>query len=197
MRFRSVREGLICGQFLRIRQETTVEEYQNHFNKLMAPLSDLPNPVIEETFMNCLLPWIMAEVEFCQPVGLAQMMQLAQLMEIKEIIRNEANLECYNGGKYFTPSSSTYKTNDNKGNTMFPMRTITLRGNTVGEEKKEGPSKRLSDAEFQSKKEKGLCFWCNEKYSHDHKCKAKEQRELRMYVVKDDNEEFEIVEEVN
>lgn len=71
MRFRSVREGLICGQFLRIRQETTVEEYQNHFNKLMAPLSGLPNPVIEETFMNCLLPWIMAEVEFCQPVGLS------------------------------------------------------------------------------------------------------------------------------
>ena len=39
--------------------------------------------------------------------------------------------------------------------------------------------KRLSDAEFQARKEKGLCFRCNEKYSHDHRCKNREQMELR------------------
>lgn len=48
---------------------------------------------------------------------------------------------------------------------------------------------------FKQKKEKGLCFRCNEKYSHDHRCKAKEQRELRMFVVNGENEELEIIEE--
>lgn len=46
-------------------------------------------------------------------------------------------------------------------------------------------------------KKKGLCFRCNEKYSHHHKCKAREQRELRMYVVSADNEELQIVEDMD
>ncbi|TYK07935.1 transposon Tf2-1 polyprotein isoform X1 [Cucumis melo var. makuwa] len=99
--------------------------------------------------MNGLLPWIKVEVEFCQPINLAQMMRLGQLVENQEIILNEANLKGYSGGKYSTSSSSIIKSNitaspnDNKGNTIFPMRTITLRENTAGEVKKEGPSKRL------------------------------------------------------
>lgn len=76
----------------------------------MAPLSDLPDRVIKETFMNGLFPWIKAEVEFCQPVGLAQMMRLAQVVENQEIIRNEANLKGYNEGKY-SASSSIVKPN--------------------------------------------------------------------------------------
>lgn len=67
VRFRSVREGSICCQFLRIRQESSVEEYRNQFDKLMAPLSNLQDRVIEETFMNGLLSWIKAEVKFCRP----------------------------------------------------------------------------------------------------------------------------------
>ncbi|KAA0042929.1 transposon Tf2-1 polyprotein isoform X1 [Cucumis melo var. makuwa] len=100
-------EGSICGQFLRIRQESGVEEYRNQFDKLMAPVSDLPYRVIEETFMNGLLPWIKAEVEFCRPVGLAEMMLLAQLTKNREIIRNEANLKGYSGGEHQTESAET------------------------------------------------------------------------------------------
>lgn len=36
------------------------------------------------------------------------------------------------------------------------------------------PFKKLSEAELKSKKERGLCFPCNEKYSIGHKCKNKE-----------------------
>ncbi|KAL4033230.1 hypothetical protein IC575_006316 [Cucumis melo] len=200
VRFRSTREGSICGQFLRIQQESSVEEYRNKFDRLMAPVSDLPDRVIEETFMGGLFPWIKAEVEFCRPIGLAEMMLLAQLMENREKIRNEAGLKGHSGGKYpFYPSSISKSNNtvSDKRNTTFPMRTITLKSNPIGETKKEGTSKRLSEAEFQARKEKGLYFRCNEKYSHDHKCKNKEQRELRMYVIKSEDEEFEIIEEAN
>ena len=58
VRFRSTREGSICGRFLRIRQETTVEEYRNLFDKLVAPLFNLQERVVEEMFMNGLFPWI-------------------------------------------------------------------------------------------------------------------------------------------
>ncbi|KAL0549733.1 hypothetical protein IC582_014220 [Cucumis melo] len=105
IRFQSVREGSLCGQFLRIQQESSVEEYRNQFDKLMAPISNLPDRVIEEIVMNGLLPWIKAEVEFCRPIGLAEMMSLAQLTKNREIIRNEANLKGYGGGEHQTEST--------------------------------------------------------------------------------------------
>ena len=77
--------------------------------------------------------------------------------------------------------------NENKGNNTWPMRTITLREVGTEEVKKERPSKRLSDAEFQTRKEKDLCFRCNEKFSHGHECKVREQRKLRMVVVKSED----------
>lgn len=63
------------------------------------------------------------------------------------------------------------------------------------ENKKEGPSKILSDTEFQAKREKGLCFKCDKKYHSRHKCKEREQRELRMFVVRPENTEEKIIEE--
>ncbi|KAA0035476.1 peroxidase 64 [Cucumis melo var. makuwa] len=157
--------------------------------------------VVEETFMNGLLPWIRAEVAFCRPKGLAEMMQVAQLVENREIIRNEANLNNSFGGKNFPHSSTVNKSavgntsTEIKGNTTFPIRTITLRNSNANEVKKETNYRRLPDAEFQARKEKGLCFRCNEKYSADHKCKMKELHELRMFVVAGENGEYEIIEE--
>ncbi|TYK29890.1 peroxidase 64 [Cucumis melo var. makuwa] len=107
----------------------------------------------------------------------------------------------FSGRKYLVQNCATskYGTNnvvgENKGNTIFPIRTITLRRTNSNETRKEGTYKRFSDAEFQTRKEKGLCFRCNEKYSAEHKCKMKEQRELRMFTVVNESEEYEIVEE--
>ncbi|TYK21389.1 ty3-gypsy retroelement transposase [Cucumis melo var. makuwa] len=133
--------------------------------------------------------------------GLAKMMQLAQLVENREIIRGEGNLNGYAAGKYPPNSRGNSRTtgntsiNENRENTTFPIRTITLRGSNTNEVKREGTFKRLPASKFQARKEKGLCFKCNEKYSADHKCKMKDQKELWMFVVIDNNEEFEIIEE--
>ena len=139
-------------------------------------------------------------MDFCEPTGLSKMMRIVQKVENREDIRREANLPSYLGEKWSNTGSGNKastigNSGDNKGNWNWPMRTITLRGTSGEEVRKAGPTKRLSDAEFQSRKEKGLCFCCNEKYSHDHKCKTKEQRELCMLVVMAENEEYEIIEE--
>ncbi|KAL0546676.1 hypothetical protein IC582_016588 [Cucumis melo] len=200
VRFRSSRDGTILGKFLWVKQETTVDEYQNLFDKLVTLLSDVLDSVVEDTFMNGLFSWIRAEVVFCRPKGLAEMMEVAQLVENRELIQNKANLNGFAGGKYPPQSTAnnretTNGINDNKGNTTFPMRTITLRSSNNTEICKDTNSRRLPDAEFQARKEKGLCFRCNVKYSADHKCKMKELRELKMFVVIKEGEEYEIIEE--
>ena len=178
-----------------------MEEYQNLFDKWVAPLTDIREKIVEETFMGGLLPWIKIEVEFCRSVGLAEMMKYALMVENREILRREANLPGYFIAKITNYPHTNAKTNTvnndqaSKGNTVFSMRTVTLRGALAAEIKKEGPSKRLSDVEFQSKREKRLCFKCDEKYYSGHKCKAKELHELRMFVVRADDVEEEIFEE--
>ncbi|KAA0057269.1 transposon Tf2-1 polyprotein isoform X1 [Cucumis melo var. makuwa] len=39
VRFRSIRDGTLVGRFLTIKQETTVEEYKNRFDKYLAPVA--------------------------------------------------------------------------------------------------------------------------------------------------------------
>lgn len=41
----------------------------------------------------------------------------------------------------------------------------------------------MTDAEIREKREKGLCFKCDEKYSPKHRCKSQEKRELRLLIV--------------
>lgn len=53
---------------------------------------------------------------------------------------------------------------------------------------REPPVKRLFDNKFQTQLDKGLCFRCNEKYSHDHRCKVKESYEL-MFLIMNEEEE--------
>ena len=130
-----------------------MEEYRNLFDKLVAPLSDLADKVVEETFMSGLKPWIQAEMDFCEPQGLSQMMRIAQKVENREDIRREANLPSYSRTKLSNSGSKTNivgNSGESKGNWNWPMRTVTLRGTAGEEAQKTGPTKRLSDAEFQS-----------------------------------------------
>ncbi|TYK13876.1 Ty3/gypsy retrotransposon protein [Cucumis melo var. makuwa] len=200
VRFRATREGTLVGRFLTIKQETTVEEYRNRFDTLLAPVASLPTVVLEETFMNGLSPWLKSEVETLEPNGLAQMMKLALKIENRELVRRECGLiSAYDSKTGHKPlqTKNTIATATKEGTTSgsWPMRTITLREVATGDNRREGPTKRLSDAEFQARREKGLCFRCGEKYFAGHRCKLKEHKELRMLVVKEGGEELEIVEE--
>ncbi|KAA0052082.1 ty3-gypsy retrotransposon protein [Cucumis melo var. makuwa] len=128
---------------------------------MVAPLFDLPERVVEDTFMNGLLPWVRVEVVFLRPKGLAEMMEVTQMVENREIVRIVAKLSGYSGGKLTGQINGDGKVvsdnvaGENKGNTSFPIRTITLRSSGPNENRREGSYKRLSDAEFQARKEKG------------------------------------------
>ncbi|KAL2455358.1 RNA-directed DNA polymerase [Abeliophyllum distichum] len=55
------------------------------------------------------------------------------------------------------------------------------------------PFRRLSEAELQAKKEKGLCFKCDEKYTIGHRCKNKE---LQVLLVQEEGESYPNEEEI-
>lgn len=65
----------------------------------------------------------------------------------------------------------------------------------MGQNQRKGPTKRQSDAKFQAQREKGPCFRCEEQYHAGHRYKVKEQKELRVLVVRENGEEVEIIKE--
>lgn len=54
-------------------------------------------------------------------------------------------------------------------------------------------TRKLSDAEIREKREKGLCFKCDEKYSLKHRCKTQEKWELRLIIAG----EGQVIEEID
>ncbi|TYK30634.1 transposon Tf2-1 polyprotein isoform X1 [Cucumis melo var. makuwa] len=100
VQFQSIRDGMLIGKFLSIKQKTRVEEYRNRFDKLLAPVAFLHIAVLEETFMNGLSRWLKTEVKCLELVGLAQMMKLTLKIENREMMRKECGLKSVNGGNF-------------------------------------------------------------------------------------------------
>ena len=202
-RFRCRDFGTACARFLAIRQEGTVGEYLQKFEELSAPLPEMAEEVLEGTFTNGLDPRIRKEVFSMRAVGLEDLMEAAQLAEEKA--------EWSKGGPYPSPlSKEMMKTNlgpSPKTNGSPTTKVVTLaekvvnqtsnsnksQFHTVGAGGRREPSFRWwTDSELQARKEKGLCYRCDEPFNKRHRCK---NRELRLCVVADDLGDTEMSEE--
>ncbi|KAL0540733.1 hypothetical protein IC582_020746 [Cucumis melo] len=202
-RFRCRDFGTACARFLAIRQEGTVGEYLQKFEELSAPLPEMAEEVLEGSFTNGLDPRIRKEVFSMRAVGLEDLMEAAQLAEEKA--------EWSKGGPYPSPlSKEMMKTNlgsSPKTNGSPTTKVVTLaekvvnqtsnsnksQFHTVGAGGRREPSFRWwTDSELQARKEKGLCYRCDEPFSKGHRCK---NRELRLCVMADDLGDTEMSEE--
>lgn len=179
-RFRNNQEGSMYDRFLGLKQETTVKEYRKQFEMLAASLEQISEPVLESTFIKGLKSDIKAELRVLEPNGLEKTMDLAQKVEDKINILKEQK----KGSRLF--KNDGLNSSNNIGD--FPK--TNERGTTVGE--RHGGYRRLTDAELQAKRAKGLCYRCDEKYTVGHQCKKPELQVLvRQEIEVGDNEEVE------
>lgn len=126
------------------------------------------------------------------------MMKLAQRVENRELRRLDVGLGVMSGFKIPLPVvKSTLMNPRGEGRQLDTntMQTITLCGVSTLGNRREGPAKRRSNAKFQAKRGRGLCFKCEEQYVVGHWCKNRELRELRVLVVAEDVNELEVFEE--
>lgn len=49
-----------------------------------------------------------------------------------------------------------------------------------------GSFKRMTDSEMRARREKGLCYKCDEKFSPGHRCKKKELQALMVTVIQEE-----------
>ena len=163
---------------LRQQQQGTVEQYQEQFDSLLT-WADMPVPYAVSCFLSGLIEEIQTAVRMFKPNTLHDAYCLAKLQEAilasmarrtRPILGRSPVTRSLEPRGNVTPTwgSSSYKT----GTHARPSRgtTASSTGSTPFRHRPAG--RRMSSREFEEKRAKNQCFYCDEKYSPGHKCAA-------------------------
>jgi hypothetical protein len=140
----------------KLRQTTTVADYQRDFERLCNRVAGLPPMAIVDCFVSGLKPHIRHELAIHQPHSISQAIGLAKLIESKHLAAR-------------SPPSSFPKFPQPK-----PLLLPTPSSKLLTPNRQSLPIKRLSPAEMQLRCSKGLCFNCDERFHTGHRCKHKQ-----------------------
>ncbi|PNX65654.1 hypothetical protein L195_g054648, partial [Trifolium pratense] len=114
----------------------------------------LPPQFYLSCFVSGLKPAIRREVQAFQPQSLIHAINLAKLQEEKIADRLSTHPKPSSATHSHSPSSSSFR----------PTMTVTP-------PKSQPTVKRLTPVELQARREKGLCYNCDERYVQGHRCK--------------------------
>ncbi|XP_019438841.1 PREDICTED: uncharacterized protein LOC109344533 [Lupinus angustifolius] len=175
----------------------TVEEYVEDFEKYVGALRSIDQECVRGIFLNGLKEELQAEVKLYELQSLSDMIQKVLLIEQKNMLITKKIHPAYiPRGSRGSRSNSYTKTvtMESKPNTdrrwensagSNSMRSLRPSHFEESVKNKSGEFKHLTNVEIREKREKGLCFRCDEPYNREHKCRNKQ---LRIILVKVDEE---------
>ena len=111
-------------------------------------------------------------------------MEMAQRVEDRNLAMRAAREPNGPNGPKSTKMLSSANRGEWKIEEIFQTRAVVVGEKTMSQ-RREIPIKRLTESKLQARREKGLCFKCDEKFSPGHRCK----KELRVLLVHEDEEE--------
>lgn len=194
--FSFVAGGSVSEELLSIVQMTTVKDYRLRWEMLASRVPDVPDHVLEGSFVRGLQENIKVGLHILQPMGLANIMDTAQRLE-------EGHQLMYSGQpirSQFTkpvlspitpprhpPYSFTMKqpgTSPTSSSSSSSQVTAPTRSHPAPQQKP-SPFRWLSESEYQDKKTRGICFRCDKKFHRDHEC---DQKFLQVLLFADDED---------
>ncbi|XP_072072098.1 uncharacterized protein [Arachis hypogaea] len=138
----------------KLQQQGTVGEYYATFVALASRSHIEPPEALKDCFIGGLRADIRREVKAQCPPSLMRALTLARMQE----------------EKFASIPRTTYNTSQprsaNPSYSALPPSKNSVR--------------RLSPAEIQDKRDKGLCYWCDEKFSATHRCANKQYLQLHL-----------------
>ncbi|XP_017408768.2 uncharacterized protein LOC108321508 [Vigna angularis] len=163
-RFAPSRFQNVKGRLCKLYQTRSVLQYLNDFEGLANRVTDVPPSFLLECFISGLHPDIQREVLAFQPVSFSEAAELAKLQEDKFNSIEQPQRSST------VPVARSLPTTPRQALLPTPL-TPTV------------PFKRLSASEMQNRRERGLCYNCDEKYNPGHRCKS------RFFLLVHDDEE--------
>ncbi|XP_062085564.1 uncharacterized protein LOC133791660 [Humulus lupulus] len=194
LRFHTVAVGSTAEEWLSVVQETTVKDYRLKWETLASRVSGVPEHILEGSFVKGLKEEIKGPLHILQPVGLAQIMETTQRIE-------EGQQLLLSGPNVKVPAAKP-----TPGNTSFPRyppffssrslppatsfgSSSTAPSSTTGAKLsppiKQPQVRRLTEAEYQDKRARGVCFRCDKKFHRGHEC---EQKTLQVMLIMDEED---------
>ncbi|CAJ2635781.1 unnamed protein product [Trifolium pratense] len=160
-----------------------------HLDKDVVPCKScvwFGNDALVDCFVSGLSNEIRRDVLIHTPPSLVKAVSLAKVYEEKyasNLKSQKSNHTNYSTNQPFTNKPETITRNSAPILNTPPTR-------PMSQFQKNPNIKRISPAERQVRRDKGLCYWCDDKFSYTHKCP---NRQL-MLLQYDDNEEENVVE---
>ena len=136
------------GDLTKLKQTGTVREYQSQFERLLSRVGKLPSPQQVGCFISGLKDYLRVDVQTLKPTTLTSAVGLARLYEAKN--QNQRRV---------------FNTSDNK-------KPIAAFNSSPHQSKAANTTiRRLNLMEIKERRDKGLCFYCDEKFGLGHRCK--------------------------
>ena len=141
--YEDTRGNTFFSQLINLKQKGSVTEHIENFQRLNIKVTDIPDEHLIDVFIGTLKDNIQHEVHLWEPKSLENAFKVARNVESKNI------------------AMATRRTYSN-----------IYRENNAPSPKTHQPT-RLTPQQLEERKEKGLCFNCDNKYSKGHKCGEK------------------------
>ena len=146
-----------------ICQNGTLREYQREFERLANRVDGWPQKALVGAFMGGLKEDSALEIRMFKPKTLSEAIELAR-------IKDESMNKQRRQNKVGNPQTSSTTKSVQK---TISSNTIGSAGRTSGiGGTASGGTRKISWEEMQKRREKGLCFSCNEKYTPGHRYAA-------------------------
>lgn len=147
----------------KLKQTTSVHDYQKEFERLCNRVTNLPKSAILDCFISGLKPEFQHDMAILQPTSISQVIGLAKLIESKiTASKPYSNFHKQQPRQITTPTSS---------NPLLPTPPQQLALPPPQNYKPALPICRLTPTELQNRRARGLCFNCDEHFIPGHRCK--------------------------
>lgn len=170
------------GKLSKLTQQNSLGQYQHQFEHLANKSLGVPEHVLISCFVSRLQSELRKEIQVYRPQALVQATGLARLFDDNQAKGRD---EGYRGSKFHGPdrSSSLPPLLPTPPPEHLP-RPLKITAPFPNNSHPTVIIKRLSPSEMAARREKGLCYNCDEKFSPAHKCKGR----MFFFMVDDDRE---------
>nr|TKS04638.1 hypothetical protein D5086_0000141070 [Populus alba] len=144
----------------RLKQTTTVNAYQEAFEKLSHKVDDLPESFLVGCFIAGLKDEIRLDVRVKQPKSLSESISVAHLIEE----RNQFQRKLNNPAR--TATTTPFQPKPAHPNTLALLGPVPVQRTA----QPATPIRHITGQEAKERREKGLCFYCDERYVPGHRC---------------------------
>jgi len=180
------------AELFKLHQTGTVSEYYLKFMALANRSEGLSDVVVLNCFLSGLNRDIRRDVVAQCPTNLLLAVALAKLYEEKYTPMVQQRSTNYN--QRYTSLSST-STNLNPSKTTPKQSSPPLLPTPSTPPIRNSNVKKITPAEMQLRREKGLCYFCDEKFTFNHRCPNRQL--LMLQNEEDDSESDNTIETVN